>query len=58
MVVAGFSSIGELVELAAGWGHRQLGETMRVLLGSEPFATEQSNFAAGPYDEVSLRARI
>jgi hypothetical protein len=46
VVVAGFSSIGELIDLAAAWGYRQHGGSLRVLLGSEPFATERSSFAS------------
>lgn len=46
MVVAGFPSIGELIDLAAAWGHRQHIGSSGVLLGSEPFANERSTFAA------------
>lgn len=45
LAIAGFSSIGELIDLIAAWGNRQPSGTLRVLLGTEPFATERSNFA-------------
>ncbi len=46
LVIAGFSSIGELIDLAAAWAHRQHEGSLRVLMGSEPFATERSSFAS------------
>ena len=46
VVIAGFSSIGELIDLATAWAHRQHEGSLRVLLGSEPFATERSSFAS------------
>lgn len=46
VVVAGFSSIGVLIDLAAAWAHRQREGSLRVLLGSEPFATERSSFSS------------
>ena len=46
LVIAGFSSIGELIDLAAAWAHGQHEGSLRVLLGSEPFATERSSFAS------------
>jgi hypothetical protein len=46
LVVAGFSSIGELIELIASWSYRHDEGTLRLVLGSEPFATTRSNFAS------------
>lgn len=46
VIVAGFSSIGELIELSAAWAHQQGSGTTRILLGSEPFATERTSFAS------------
>jgi hypothetical protein len=45
-VIAGFSSIGQLIELIAAWANDQREGSLRVLLGSEPFATERSSFAS------------
>ena len=51
MVVAGFTSIGELVDLADAWLRSRPGEAdddgqVRVLLGSEPFSTSRRAFAS------------
>ncbi len=46
LVVAGFSSIGELIEMIATWDERGHRGTVRVLLGTEPFSTERSSFAS------------
>ena len=45
LVVAGFSSIGELIELIAAWSNRHDEGTLRMVLGTEPFSTTRSNFA-------------
>lgn len=45
-VIAGFSSIGQLIELIAAWANDQREGSLRVLLGSEPFATERSSFVS------------
>ncbi len=45
-IIAGFSSIGQLIELIAAWANDQRQGSLRVLLGSEPFATERSSFAS------------
>ncbi len=45
VVVAGFSSIGELIELIAAWSTRSGEGTLRIVLGTEPFSTTRSNFA-------------
>jgi hypothetical protein len=46
IIVAGFSSIGQLIDLAAAWVTKQADGSMHLLLGSEPFTTERSNFAS------------
>lgn len=45
-IIAGFSSIGKLIELIAAWANDQRQGSLRVLLGSEPFVTERSSFAS------------
>lgn len=46
LVVAGYSSIGELIELIARWARRNTGadQRLRVLLGTEPFARASVRF--------------
>jgi hypothetical protein len=48
LIVAGFSSIAELVELIAAWDRESHGAhaKARVLLGTEPFASARSSFAS------------
>lgn len=46
LVVAGFSSIAELVDLIAAWERQSAAGQARVLLGSEPFASARSSFAS------------
>ncbi|MFP5487233.1 MAG: SNF2-related protein, partial [Acidimicrobiia bacterium] len=46
LVVAGFSSISRFVDLAHDWATRQSTGTLRFLIGSEPFDTERTSFAA------------
>ncbi|MEJ1179591.1 MULTISPECIES: SNF2-related protein [unclassified Pseudarthrobacter] len=48
LVVAGFSSIAELVDLIAAWDREPHGAPAkaRVLLGTEPFASARSSFAS------------
>ncbi|KHL04713.1 hypothetical protein LK10_04235, partial [Sinomonas humi] len=46
LIVAGFSSIAELVELIAAWDRQPDAAQARVLLGTEPFASERSSFAS------------
>jgi hypothetical protein len=48
LLVAGYSSIAALVELVADW-RRARGEqhgSVRLLLGSEPFASQRTHFAS------------
>jgi superfamily II DNA or RNA helicase len=56
MVVAGYSSIAQIVELVAAWGNRHHDGTVRVVLGAEPFPTTRWDFSsatAGFTEEVS-----
>lgn len=46
LLVAGFSSLDELIELAAGWGPRHAEGQLRVVLGSEPFTTQRTSFTS------------
>ncbi len=46
LVVAGFTSIAELVELTAAWATKQTDGEMRLLIGSEPFETERTSFVS------------
>ena len=48
LVVAGFSSVVELIELCAAWSQRNITMVgvLRIVLGSEPFATSRTNFAS------------
>lgn len=46
LLVAGFSSIGELVDLLAEWGRRSGHGRARIVLGSEPFASARRSFGA------------
>jgi hypothetical protein len=49
LVVAGYSSIGQLIELLADWAESRQGppgSRMRLLLGSEPFAARRTSFAS------------
>ena len=47
MVVAGFSSLDEFIALTAAWSARQPGSgTLRLLLGTEPFATQRTSFVS------------
>jgi superfamily II DNA or RNA helicase len=48
LVVAGYSSIGQLIDLLADWadGRRATGSRIRLLLGSEPFAARRTSFAS------------
>lgn len=48
LIVAGFSSIAELVELIAAWDRESHGAhaNARVLLGTEPFASSRTSFAS------------
>ena len=41
LLVAGFSSIAEVIHLVAGWNNKPSGAEMRIVLGSEPFNTAQ-----------------
>jgi len=46
LVVAGFASIGELIELLAAWGAKQTGRRpARLLFGNEPFGSAAKSFA-------------
>jgi superfamily II DNA or RNA helicase len=45
-IVAGFSSIAQLIDLLADWGRRPTAEQARVLLGTEPFATDRLQFTS------------
>lgn len=47
LVVAGYSSLAALVELVAGWSFEQQHQgTLRLLLGSEPFASRRPHFTS------------
>lgn len=46
LIVAGFSSIAELVDLIAAWDQQPDVGQARVLLGTEPFASARSSFAS------------
>ncbi len=46
LVVAGFSSIASLVDLVAAWDSRAGIGQARVLLGTEPFASNRVSFAS------------
>lgn len=46
LLVAGFSSIGELIDLLSAWGKEQREGTFRIVLGSEPFSSQRSSFGA------------
>jgi hypothetical protein len=46
LVIAGFSSIAELVDLIAAWDRQSAPGQARVLLGTEPFASARSSFAS------------
>lgn len=46
LVIAGYSSIAELVELVADWEERGHEGVVRVLLGAEPFPSERYAFSA------------
>lgn len=46
LLVAGFSSIGQLIDLIADWGRQPEADQARVLLGSEPFVTTRLQFAS------------
>ncbi|WP_136610073.1 SNF2-related protein [Sinomonas albida] len=46
LMVAGFSSIAELVDLIAAWDRQPDAAEARVLLGTEPFTSARSSFAS------------
>jgi hypothetical protein len=46
LLVAGYSSIAQLVDLIAAWDARGSGGQLRVVLGSEPAPSARSSFAA------------
>jgi hypothetical protein len=48
LVVAGYSSLGQLIDLLVDWadGRRGPGSRLRLLLGSEPFAARRTSFAS------------
>ncbi len=46
LVVAGFSSIARFIDLAHDWAAAQPNGTLQFLIGSEPFETERTSFAA------------
>jgi len=46
LVVAGFASIGKIVELAADIANRQSTPHLRVLLGTEPFSSQRTTFGS------------
>ncbi len=46
LLVAGFSAIGELVDMVSRWGSHTEGGTFRIALGAEPFTTSRRSFAA------------
>jgi superfamily II DNA or RNA helicase len=55
LIVAGYSSIAQLVDFAAEWSERGRGGPVRVLLGAEPYPTTRSDFSsstAGFTEEV------
>lgn len=57
-LVAGYSSIAELVDMVAGW-RRELGDkpgSVRILLGSEPFRSQRQHFAS-PEEEFTEEVR-
>ena len=46
LLVAGYSSIAQLVDLIAAWDARDSGGQLRVVLGNEPAPSARSSFAA------------
>ncbi|OIQ89608.1 RNA polymerase-associated protein RapA [mine drainage metagenome] len=46
LVVAGFTSIGKIIELVAGFSGRPDPARVRVLLGTEPFASDRLSFGS------------
>lgn len=46
LIVAGYSSIAELVDFVAGWDDHEHDGMVRVLLGAEPFPTNRYAFAS------------
>ena len=44
LVVAGYASIAQLVELMADWGDQDHEGNLRILLGAEPFGTTRQTF--------------
>lgn len=55
LVVAGFASIGELVDLIAAWGRQPEAGRARVLLGTEPFTSARLSFAS---DEATFTDEV
>jgi superfamily II DNA or RNA helicase len=45
-VIAGFSSLAELIELAHAWAQHGHHGHLRIVLGSEPFPTERTSFGS------------
>ena len=46
LLVAGYSSIAELVDLISVWQVGRTDQVMRVVLGSEPFTSQRSSFVS------------
>lgn len=46
LVLAGFASITKIIELVAALGHDPEPASVRILLGTEPFATERVSFGS------------
>jgi hypothetical protein len=46
LLVAGFSSIAQFIDVSHDWAIDRTDGQIRLLLGSEPFATERTSFAA------------
>ncbi|WP_020143459.1 SNF2-related protein [Terracoccus sp. 273MFTsu3.1] len=46
LVLAGFASITKIIELVAALGHKPEPRSVRILLGTEPFATERVSFGS------------
>jgi len=44
LLVAGYASIGQMIELLAAWGERDRDGTVRITLGAEPFQTNRVSF--------------
>jgi superfamily II DNA or RNA helicase len=46
LIVAGYSSVGELVAFIADWDGRASGGQLRIVLGAEPFGSSRRSFAS------------